>query len=356
MKLPCVIHQNDCECTNDAVVAAVLRSQRMLALLISDDGALLEISAGLRAVDHGRLTKLLGEHVGQPMTGSDPSPWILFAGGNQIILVSPSLARTVWDNQPATLVIFEDVDRRQDHAAQDDGERAEQVHRLRKLSFDLMRREKRRLAAILHGDTVQTAASMALDLELYARQPGVDDPDGVLKELVQTAQSHAVDVRRLMNELAGPSYRQSYAGDSFTSLLQQTAERLSLSLTLHLTGIEHLDERTGMLLLFAAQEMLQNAKEHGHATHTRIRLLVHQPPSPNGQTPQHIAILQVADNGQGFKGQPHDANPANDAEARGYGLRWLREELIAHDGQLTLRTLPPFGTAVRVQTRLKTSI
>jgi len=197
--------------------------------------------------------------------------------------------------------------------------------------------ERRRLAADIHDEPLQTA----LTLQRLLRR-GVDPerpsqtPLALSRELIDQLRAACTAMRpaalddlgllaaldRLAHTLGAPS--------GVTVMVEAEPE---------LAGTR-LDSEVRLVLYRAAQEAINNSLRHGGPSTVRVTV----------RRENSAAILLVADDGRGFVPPEH----LHDLAARGHlGLMGLRERVQQIGGRVTIDSTPGAGTALRVEVPLK---
>jgi signal transduction histidine kinase len=198
-------------------------------------------------------------------------------------------------------------------------------------------KERKRLAREIHDGPVQDLHGLHMQLKAVPDAP--DRLQTVGEELMRVTG----ELRAMSADLHPPALQRF----GLPAALRSHADRLSgrhddLQIDMDL------DEECGPLpdtyalsLFRIAQEAMNNAAQHGHATHVQIRF----------RCVDHTATLTVRDDGDGFD-LPDDwhALAADDH----YGLLGMRERAEAIGAELTVESTPGDGTSVRVRGTIAT--
>jgi signal transduction histidine kinase len=201
--------------------------------------------------------------------------------------------------------------------------------------------ERTQIARDLHDGPIQELTGAALTLQgiiLDNRDLGVTRQLG---ELASSLQTQIGELRAYAQELRPPALAKfglEQAIRSHMDLFEEKHPELSITFEGHQQG-----ELTSVPLRMAYyriyQEALNNILKHTHANQVTIRF----------EKDEHEVVLEIHDNGQGFK-------PPGDwlSLARGghLGLVGMRERAEAVGGTLEVRSEPGQGTTVRVKVRL----
>lgn len=207
--------------------------------------------------------------------------------------------------------------------------------------------ERRRLAADLHDGVTQAIASLAF--RLSAAEVALAEPESA------GGHAFALDQVQAARELADLAFNE--ARSAISGLRSPVLDDLGLA-----AGLESLARAVGQLpvrveaadldlpehvataLYRIAQESIQNAVKHAHATHVFVRLDRLDGPAPG-------VLLVVGDDGRGFdvSGRSHLGSGTGEpglAEPR-FGLVGMHERVQLLGGQLWVESEPGAGTTIR---------
>jgi signal transduction histidine kinase len=192
-------------------------------------------------------------------------------------------------------------------------------------------RERAKIAAELHDDTIQvmTAATMKLDLIRTRQQPGggkTQDLGDALK-LMQEAISRA---RRLSFDLYPPAL-----DDGLRPALLEAAEHIGrgcFAVAVDV-GDDRFSAESERLTFRTAKELLENARKHSQAQVVEVRVEVRA----------NVVELVVADDGVGFDRER--STSAADGQFH-FGLRAAEERVRRAGGTLTVESNIGRGTTV----------
>lgn len=185
--------------------------------------------------------------------------------------------------------------------------------------------ERKRIAHELHSGANQTLAGIKLNLELIeARMP--DAPEVVkngLQRISSLADQALSEVRSVSQRLNPPDWRGLDLGEAVRQLWNTTGIPDKFHATLVIQPLKSdVPDAVRIAVYRAAQEGLANVYWHSGATEVKLTLS-----EQNGRID-----LTLEDNGSGFDVSEvlYGAPPRG---ARGLGLRAMREQILALDGQ-----------------------
>jgi signal transduction histidine kinase len=190
--------------------------------------------------------------------------------------------------------------------------------------------ERRRIAADIHDDTIQTMVALGIRLELL--MPGLTDPAlldemNALRGTVSDAMS---GLRRLLFELRPTSLEREGLAEALKEYLEQatTADGPAYAFEASL-GVEPPQEER-IVLYRIAQEALVNARKHAAAGAISITL-----------TDDGVGVrLEVRDDGRGFAPELLEDRPGH------IGLPSMRERAELAGGWCRIESAPGTGTSV----------
>lgn len=190
--------------------------------------------------------------------------------------------------------------------------------------------ERRRLAREMHDGVAQDIASMGYVVDALAASATSPAQEAALLQLRGMITSVVAEVRRSVMTLR----TQAGSSESLGAAIATLARHLS-----DVSGIPiqvTVDERTSRLrheveaeLLRIAQEAMNNAVKHSHASVIDVHCRVHAP---------HAEIV-VSDDGRGLQPGRHDS----------HGLSIMRERAALIGGVLVVSSSPDGGTDVSVR-------
>jgi signal transduction histidine kinase len=200
--------------------------------------------------------------------------------------------------------------------------------------------ERRRIAADLHDGVVQDLVGVSYELAANAERLNGSD-DGAHQALT-TGAARARDsvraLRALLVDIYPPSLHRVGLHATLADLTKTLTAR-GIRTTLDAPEELRLPPATEALLFRTAQEALRNAATHAGADEVRVTVA-----AVDGN-----AVLEVADDGCGFDPAVLETRPREGH----LGLNLVRDLVGDAGGELTIRSAPGEGTAVRVEVPLQ---
>jgi signal transduction histidine kinase len=192
--------------------------------------------------------------------------------------------------------------------------------------------ERRRLAAEIHDDTIQTAVAIGIRLELLARHLADADDRAELERLRELVGQGLTGLRNLLIDLRPMALERQGIGEALREYVERwtTDGGPTFELEDRATAEPPLEVRT--ILFRIAQEALVNARKHAQASTIRIAI---------GESDGGF-LLTVQDDGQGF-----DLAGSNAAVPGHLGLASMHERAAQAGGWCRVESLPGAGTTVR---------
>jgi signal transduction histidine kinase/ligand-binding sensor domain-containing protein len=206
-----------------------------------------------------------------------------------------------------------------------------------KTRYALVLAERTRLSREIHDTLLQSLAALGPELEVLATRatPANAELAGELRRVRRQVGRSVREARDSILELRRHPLRTPRLADSLAELAETTAERSGLRPTVVVEGRRpgHASSEIDMQLFRIAQEAVNNAIRHGHATRIDIHV---------SYTGGQVA-LTVTDNGCGFT--PEDEAVGRGAEEH-FGLITMRERAEKAGGRLRIEGAPGRGTTV----------
>lgn len=206
-------------------------------------------------------------------------------------------------------------------------------------------RERQRIAADLHDTIGQDLTAAANYASLVGQMMGSDQISSASRNRIATyaAEIHAISqrmhasVRGMLEHLWPEVLDELGLIDALNEMVDGLAEqRPDMQWAFAASCELEPDAARDICLYRIAQEATTNILRHANATHASVALLI--APSPYDEQAEDL-ILEVHDNGRGFRGTPQ----------AGFGLGTMRERAKAIGGQLRIESRPTGGTVVCVK-------
>ncbi len=198
--------------------------------------------------------------------------------------------------------------------------------------------ERHRIARELHDAVGQSLSAVKYSIEQAVemlRRPNLGDAMPVLMRAVRGTREAAESLREIATSLRPTTLDDMGAASAVHGFCREFADVYrDIEFDLQLTATdEQVPDRLATALFRSAQEMLNNVVKHAQAAHVRV-LLRREP---------LLLLLEVADDGVGIL----DAGRV-ESQARGHGLRNLRERAELTGGAFELGPGPRGGTVARI--------
>ncbi len=212
--------------------------------------------------------------------------------------------------------------------------------------------ERERLARELHDTLVQATASIRMQAEtanvLLTRGETVTTRD-CLARLVDMAQDIHLDLREYIFEASAASAAEESFFIALRAYLEQFIQRWAIQTQLHVPAeLERrgFDAAVRTQLLRIIQEALANTRKHGSA-HCADVIFELEKPVFSEKTGFYRCFVE--DDGCGFEPMQLAA-----PDARGFGIRSMRERAQAIGGTVEIQSAPGRGTRVMVRVPVRT--
>jgi signal transduction histidine kinase len=200
-----------------------------------------------------------------------------------------------------------------------------------------MERERQRLGRELHTGVGQLLAAIRLQLETVAMQLPAPPPAAqqALDRISTLAAQALEQVRSVSRMLHPPEWQLLSIEDALTQLWALSGVPEHFDAQLRVDTLPQQPELEVKVLLYrAAQEALSNLSLHSNAAHADLSL----------EAADDRVVLKVKDDGVGFDVQEWLKASAN--VASGLGLRSIREQAAASDGNLEIASGPEGTTLI----------
>jgi PAS domain S-box-containing protein len=192
-------------------------------------------------------------------------------------------------------------------------------------------RERQRIAADIHDDSIQTIAAAGLRLQLLRRTLEDEQHIELLGELEEAIQTSIVRLRRLIFELRPVALDHEGIAQALRILLDEMSTDDEIRYQLDSRDLASEPPEDARLVLFRiAKEALTNVRKHAHAKTVRLHLA----------SQDDGYVVRITDDGVGFE-------PDGDEEEAGHiGLVSMRERADLVGGWLRIDSDPQTGTTV----------
>lgn len=201
--------------------------------------------------------------------------------------------------------------------------------------------ERQRLARDLHDSVTQSLYSVTLLAEVARRRAQTGDAAATLEQinrLGELSQQCLREMRLLVYELRPAMVEEVGLIGALRQRLEAVEQRSGVSVQLAADDDRHIPPGVQNELFRVAEEALNNALKHAHASRLAVRL----------RTTAKQIELEIADNGRGF-------DPIVAAGSGGQGLTNMRERVVRLGGRFAINTAPGHETTVRVRLSLPDS-
>jgi signal transduction histidine kinase len=191
--------------------------------------------------------------------------------------------------------------------------------------------ERQRLARELHDAVSQTLWTAALIAHVLPVNWESDPEEGRrnLEQLKRLTRGALAEMRTLLLELRPSALEKTRLGDLMQQLAQATMSRKEMDIQVNIIGEAPVSSQVKIGLYRLAQEALNNAAKHAHATEAHIRL---------NFLYDKIELI-ICDNGRGFDTAQN---------LKGFGLGIMRERAEALGANLEISSDIGAGTEVRI--------
>lgn len=206
---------------------------------------------------------------------------------------------------------------------------------VRRLVGDLTeaeRRERGRVAQVLHDDLQQLLYATQFKLEALRRHASaealalLEDADGLVARAVQVTRTLTVDLRP-------PVLRGEGLDRTFEWLAHRMGEAYGLDVAVEREGPVQAGKTVQVLLFQIVRELLFNVVKHAGTAEATVRV---------GPVDGGGVRVVVADEGVGFETEGDEDAPA------GVGLVSVRERIRLVGGSVSVRSAPDSGTVIEI--------
>lgn len=228
------------------------------------------------------------------------------------------------------------------------GKYVEQNEKLTLLSSKILKaheEERKRIAREIHDGPAQSAACLALKLELCKKLLEIKSYDKLSGELDKLG----LDVRSTVKEIRSIIYdlKPSYLDDGLFIALENHINIFRDNTQLNLdyftegkdTNIEYYIVSTVFRIM---QEALTNISKHAKAKHVRVSI----------EVTENELCLNVTDDGKGFDVYTKK-HPKHVEIERGFGIEGMRERVELINGSISINSSINKGTTISIKVPLK---
>lgn len=207
----------------------------------------------------------------------------------------------------------------------------------RRSEAEAIARERLRIAQEIHDGVAQNLAGLRFKSALWSYMPSV--PPGMraaLKELHDVLTQSIADIRRAIFALRPLDLAEKGFFPALTQLVNDFGDQNQLAVRLEVSGPRRaLPEDYELPLFRIIQEGLNNISQHARASSVLVRLEL---------DPIRGVSVLIRDNGCGF--DPSQLQPTR--QSQHFGLRQMRERILAQGGTLDIRSAPGQGTELTI--------
>lgn len=246
--------------------------------------------------------------------------------------VSVSLLRTNPDGAPLVIGMVSDVTA-QKTAEASLHQRDQELQRLAGQLIEAQEEERRRISYELHDDIGQRVSLLACEVDLTRQDQSETSKEReteFLPKLHQELDAIATDIHKLSHELHSASLQCCGLKVALKDLCWKYSSNHHLEIELQAESEANLSHENALCLFRVAQEALANVLKHGQTKKVLVKL----------EQGSEKVRLTVKDFGAGF-------DPL--AQARGIGLRSMRERVRFCGGTLYVKAAPNQGTEIAAE-------
>jgi len=214
----------------------------------------------------------------------------------------------------------------------------EEVERLAAAARQAEDDERRRIGRELHDEAGQSLLSLRLQLEMMER--GADAPMRAnLQEARGVLERTVIELRRIIAALSPAVIERLGLARALRLLAGRFVRTFPAGVRVRITGrLEDLPPSLQQVIYRVAQEALQNAAKHSHATIVKLSVM----------RADKVIRTRISDNGLGFEA-------GVTAKPMSFGLAGMRERAALLGGKLTVRSARNQGTTVILELPLNSA-
>ena len=214
----------------------------------------------------------------------------------------------------------------------------EEVERLAAAARQAEDDERRRIGRELHDEAGQSLLSLRLQLEMMER--GADPPmRACLQEARGVLERTVVELRRIIAALSPAVLERLGLARALHLLAGRFGKTFSAGVRVRVSShLEDLPPSLQQVIYRIAQEALQNAAKHSHATIVKLSVM----------RADKVIRTRISDNGLGFEA-------GVTAKPMSFGLAGMRERAALLGGKVTVRSARNQGTTVILELPLNSA-
>lgn len=205
--------------------------------------------------------------------------------------------------------------------------------------------ERRRIAREIHDGPAQSAACLALKVELCKKklQEGcIDTFSQELDKLGDYVRSTSQEIRTIIYDLK-PSYLDDGLFSAVQNHVKVCIESNGLNIEFQTSGNDsNLEYYIVSTLFRIVQESLTNINKHANASKVIISIDVSQ----------NVIKLSIEDNGKGFDFTTFEQSKQVGV-SRSFGIEGMKERVELINGIISINSIPYKGTIIKVEAPLK---
>jgi two-component system sensor histidine kinase UhpB len=286
----------------------------------------------LRARDIGAgqdIEKHAGHGPDENSSVHKPGVWGHKKKNGSIIMVEIIAHDVMYEDNPATLVLANDVTEKLRAEAELANQQLLQHKLITETSIRVQERERNEIGTELHDNINQilAAAKLYLDLAISRKEPDT----GILQQSKENITLAITEIRKLSHTLVAPSLGDITLFHAIEELFTDIRTTTSLQLKFFGTNYneKEIDKNINLMFYRIIQEQINNVVKHSGAKNVSVKL---------GATTNTV-FLTIQDDGVGF-----DSNKTSG----GVGLRNINNRVDFYDGTTRILSAPGEGCTLRV--------
>ena len=253
-----------------------------------------------------------------------------------VIMVDVTADNIIYHDQPARLILANDVTEKLNAEAQLVRHRVMEQELISETTLQVQEKAREELGKELHDNINQILASTKLYLEM-AR----GEKESLVQEAIDKSYENVnlaiMEIRRLSKQLVAPALETSLV-DVIRDLSEEIQAITPITTSLIIDNFhEHLvNDNLKLVLYRIIQEQINNILKHAAASEVHITIA----------TEHGIVYLIISDNGIGFD---------TSKKSKGIGLRNIDNRVKFYDGEVNLTSQPGKGTRLEISVPLERS-